>query len=86
MDQEIKINKLSESVLDSTGILDLKIPDNIFRNRRWCLKKYTKCIKIEIPQNVTKIGSYAFTGSVADKIIIQGNISEIKEGTFNSCF
>ena len=29
MDQENKINKLSESVLDSTGILDLKILDNI---------------------------------------------------------
>ena len=85
MDQEIKINKLSESVLDSTGILDLKILDNILEIEDGDLRN-TQMYKIEIPQNVTKIGSYAFTGSVADKIIIQGNISEIKEGTFNSCF
>ena len=79
-----KINKLSESVLDSAGILDLKIPDNILEIEDGALRN-TQMYKVEIPQNVTKIGSYAFTGSVADKIIIQGNISEIKERTFDTC-
>ncbi|MDE5750074.1 MAG: leucine-rich repeat domain-containing protein [Duncaniella sp.] len=71
--------------IDGSEVVDVVIPATVTEICNWAFYQFENMASVSIPNSVTKIGKYAFSGCGLTSILIPASVTEIGEWAFSGC-